>query len=58
MSEEEINKSIYELRLNYMLQSHKQKEATYDEYMKKLNMLRNELAKLILERREKEEKMK
>ena len=58
MTEEEVKKALYELRLNYMLQGHKQKEETYDEYIKKLNILRHELAKLVLERREKEEKMK
>ncbi len=58
MTEEEARKALFDIRLEYMMHTPKEKEALYEEYEKKLNIIRKELAKAIRERKEKELKIK
>lgn len=58
MTEEEAKKALFDIRLEYMMHTPKEKEELYQEYEKKLNVIRKELAKAIRERKEKELKIK
>ena len=58
MTEEEAKKALFDLHFEYMMHTHKERLALYDEYQEKRNKIKKELAKAMLERREKELKIK
>lgn len=58
MTEEELKKALFDIRLEYMMHTPKEKEVLYEEYAKKLEFIRKELIKVKMEKREKELKIK
>lgn len=58
MTEEELKKALFDIRLEYMMHTPKEKEELYEEYIQKLKQVKKELARLMIERREKELKIK
>ena len=58
MTEKEVKQALFDLRLEYMMHTPKEREALYEEYLKKRDVLRKELARLMRERIEKEIKVK
>jgi len=58
MTEEEIRKQLFDLHLQYMKYTPKQKEELYDEHIKKLKAIRKQLALLKTDKKENEAKIK
>ena len=58
MTEEEALKALYDVRLKYAMLPPNERLEKYEEYQKKLNSIKHELAKINLEKREKELKRK
>ena len=52
MIEEEAKKALYNIRFEYAMLPPKERLEKYEEYQKKLNDIRHELAKIKLEKRE------
>ena len=58
MTEEEIRKQLFDLHLQYMKYTPKQKEQFQGEYVQKLKEVRRQLALLKTEKKENEAKIK
>lgn len=58
MTEEEIKKQLFDLHLQYMKYTPKQKEELYEDHIKKLKEIRRQLALLKTEQKENETKIK
>ena len=58
MTEEEALKVLYQIRLDYAMLPPNERLSKYEDYKKKLNNIKHELAKIKLENRENEIKRK
>lgn len=58
MTEVEIRKILFDMHLEYMMHTPKEKEELYEEYIQKLKQVKKELARLKSERKENEAKIK
>lgn len=58
MTEEEAKKALFDLHFEYMMHPPKEREKLYEEYIQKRGEIKKELTRLIMERREKELKIK
>ena len=58
MTEEEALKALYQIRLKYGMLPPKERLEQYEDYQKKVNAIKHELARIKLEKREKELKRK
>lgn len=58
MTEKELKKALFDIRLEYMMHSPKERELLYEEYIKKRGEIRKELAKLMTEKELNELKIK
>ena len=58
MTEQEAKEALFKLHFEYMMHPPKERLELYDEYQKKRGEIRSALTSLIMERREKELKMK
>ena len=58
MTEKEVRQALFDLRLNYMMKPPKERLESYDEYQKRREEIKKELAKIMRERIEKEQKTK
>lgn len=58
MTEKELKRALFDIKFEYMMHTPEEKEALYEEYLKKRGEIRKELAKLIREQRKKEVKTK
>ena len=58
MTEEELKQALFDIRLEYMMHTPKEKEELYEEHIKKLEDIKKQLTRLVMERKEKEVKIK
>ena len=58
MTEEEALQALYQTRLDYAVLPPNERLLKYEEYQKKLNTIKDELAKIKLQKRESEIKKK
>ena len=58
MTEKEAKQKLFDIRLEYMMHTPKEREELYEEYLKKRGEIKKELARLMRERIEKESKIK
>ena len=56
MTEREARQALFDLRLEYMKHTPDERDLLYEEYIKKFEIIKKELAKRIKERKEKEVK--
>lgn len=52
MTEEEAKKALFELHYDYMSHSPKERLELYDEYIQKRNNIKEQLSRLIIERKQ------
>ena len=58
MTEEEAKKALFDLHFEYMMHTPKEREKLYEEYIKKRGVIKKQLARLMMERRENKLKIK
>lgn len=58
MTEQEARDELFKLHFEYMMHTPKEREKLYDEYIEKRRKIKEELSKLVLERKEKEAVMR
>lgn len=58
MTEQEAKDALFKLHFEYMMHTPKEREKLYDEYIEKRGKIKKELAMLMMERRQKELKIK
>lgn len=58
MTEQEVKDALFKLHFEYMMHTPKEREKLYNEYIEKRKKIKEELSKLVLERKEKELKIR
>ncbi len=51
MTEDEAKKALFQIHYEYMMHTPKERDALYEEYQAKRNLVKKELAKFLLEKK-------